>query len=52
MSSEGEEDHFEKYGIIIPSILFKKMRKVIFKEITQYPYYKGEPDEIEFQILW
>ena len=33
--------------------LFHNMRKVMFKEISQHPYYGGEqPEEIEFHIWW
>lgn len=47
--TEDEEDD----GIIIPAIVFAKMREMMFKEIAQYDYYKNQqPSEIEFYISW
>lgn len=49
---ENAED-FESDGVVVSKELFLNLRKMIFKEIAQYPYYKGEiPEEIEFHIWW
>lgn len=51
--AEYEQEDFEDEDIEVPAVLFEKFRKVIFKEVAQYPYYKGEePEEIEFHIWW
>lgn len=51
--NEAEDEDEEDDGIVIPSILFAKMREVMFKEISQYSYYKNEkPSEMEFYISW
>lgn len=48
-----EPEDFEDEEIEVPAVLFEKFRKVLFKEVTQYPYYQGEePEEIEFHIWW
>lgn len=51
IDSEAEDE--EDDGIVIPAIVFDKMREMIFKEISQYSYYENQkPSEIEFYISW
>lgn len=51
LDHETEDD--EDDGIVIPAIVFDKMRQLMFKEIAQYSYYENkQPQEIEFYISW
>lgn len=55
IDDEYDEDEDDEDEIKVKDVntLFHNMRKVIFKEISQYPYYNGEqPEEIEFHIWW
>lgn len=50
---EHETEDDEDDGIVIPAIVFDKMRQLMFKEIAQYSYYENQqPNEIEFYISW
>lgn len=51
--ADTKETDVVEEGIKIPAILYQKMREVMFKEISQHPYYQGKkPDEIKFYIYW
>lgn len=53
MSSDFKAQDIKNKGTVVPAIVFNTFRQIVFKEISQLPYYKEKSfDQIEFYIYW